>query len=77
VAFHALQSLWYQVAWVVILGVDWAVTGLLTVVVVGFLLPVMAIVTVVPFVHTGYAAYRVSKGEDYRYAFVADLIEDR
>ena len=77
-AFHALQSLWYQVAWVVILGVDWAVTGLLTVVVVGFLLiPVMAIVTVVPFIHAGYTAYRVSKGEDYRYAFVADLIEDR
>ena len=47
-------------------------------IVVGFLLiPVMAIVTVVPFVHAGYAAYRVSKGEDYRYAFVADHIEGR
>ena len=78
VAFHALQSMWYQVAWVVVLGVGWAVTGLLTVVVVGFLLiPVMAIVTVVPFVHAGYAAYQVSKGEDYRYAFVADVIEGR
>jgi uncharacterized Tic20 family protein len=78
VAFHALQSMWYQVAWVVILGVGWAVTGLLTVVVVGFLLiPVMIIATMVPFVNAGYAAYKVSKGEDYRYPFVADLIQAR
>src|SRR5215211_2156370 len=77
VAFHALQSMWYQVAWIVILGVGWTVTGLLTVVVVGLLIPVMIIVTVVPFVHAGYAAYRVSKGEDYRYAFIANLIQAR
>ena len=78
VAFHALQSMWYQVAWVVILTVGWTVTGLLTIVLVGFLLiPVMAIVTFVPFIHAGYAAYKVSKGEDYRYAFIADLIEGR
>ena len=76
VAFHALQSMWYQVAWILILGVGWAVTGLLTVVVVGFLLiPVMIIATIVPFVNAGYAASRVSKGEDYRYPFVADLIQ--
>jgi uncharacterized protein len=78
VAFNALQSMWYQVAWIVILGVGWAVTGLLTVVVVGLLLiPVMIIATIVPFVHAGFAAYRVSKGEDYRYAFIADLIQAR
>lgn len=76
VAFHALQSMWYQVAWLVILGVGWAFTGLLTIILIGFLLiPVMAVVSVVPFVHSAYAAYRVSKGEDYRYAFVADLID--
>jgi uncharacterized protein len=78
VAFNALQSMWYQVACIVILGVGWAVTGLLTVVVVGLLLiPVMIIATIVPFVHAGFAAYRVSKGEDYRYAFIADLIQAR
>ena len=78
VAFHALQSMWYQVAWLVILGVGWAFTGLLTIILIGFLLiPVMAVVSVVPFVHSAYAAYRVSKGEDYRYAFVADLIDAR
>jgi uncharacterized protein len=75
VAFHALQSAAYQVAWMVLLGVGWALTGLLTLILVGFLLiPVMALATVVPFVHMTYAAYRVSKGDDYRYPLVADLI---
>ena len=78
VAFHALQSMWYQVAWLVILGAGWAFTGLLMMVLIGFLLvPVMALLTLVPFVHAAYAAYRVSRGDDYRYSFVADLIEDR
>ena len=78
VAFHALQSMWYQVAWLVLLGVGWALTGLLTLVLIGFLLiPVMAVATVVPFVHAAYAAYRVSKGDDYRYALVADLVQAR
>jgi uncharacterized Tic20 family protein len=78
VAFHALQSMWYQVAWLVILAVGWVFTGLLTMILIGFLLiPVMALVSVVPFVHAAYAAYRVSKDDDYRYPFVADLVEAR
>jgi uncharacterized Tic20 family protein len=78
VAFHALESMWYQIGWLVILAVGWTVTGLLTMILIGFLLiPVMAIVSVVPFVHAAYAAYRVSKGEDYRYPFAADLLESR
>jgi uncharacterized Tic20 family protein len=78
VSFHALQSLWYQVAWVVILTVGWIVAGLLTAVLVGFLLfPVMILLTVVPFVHMGYAAYKVSQGVDYRYPVIADMIDGR
>ena len=78
VAFHALQSMWYQIGWLVILAVGWTMTGLLTVVVVGFLLwPVMIVASIVPFVHAGYAAYRVSKGEDYRYPLAADIAESR
>lgn len=78
VAFHALQSMWYQVAWLVLLGIGWAFTGLLMLILVGFLLvPVMALLTLVPFAHAAYAAYRVGRGTDYRYLFVADLIEDR
>ena len=78
VAFQALQSAAYQVAWIVLLGAGWALTGLLTLILIGFLLvPVMAIATVVPFVHMAYAAYRVSQGDDYRYPIVADLIQAR
>jgi uncharacterized Tic20 family protein len=78
VAFHALQSMWYQVGWLVILAVGWTVTGLLTIVLVGFLLiPVMAVVSVVPFAHAGYAAYMVSQGEGFRYPLAADLVESR
>jgi uncharacterized Tic20 family protein len=76
VSFHALQSLWYQVAWMVILAVGWTVAGILTAIIIGFLLiPAMIVATVVPFVHMVYAAYKVSQGIDYRYPFVADMIE--
>ena len=76
VAFHALQSMWYQIGWLVILAAGWVLTGLLTLVLIGFLLiPIMAIVSVAPFVQAGYAAYKVSKGEDYRYPIAADLID--
>ena len=78
VAYHALQSTFYQVGWLVILAAGWTVTGLLTIVLVGFLLiPVMAVVSVVPFVHAGYAAYKVSQGEGFRYPLAADLAEPR
>jgi uncharacterized Tic20 family protein len=39
------------------------------------LFPVMILLTVVPFVHMGYAAYKVSQGVDYRYPFVADMVD--
>jgi uncharacterized Tic20 family protein len=78
VAFHALESMWYQIGWLAILAVGWAITGLLTMILIGFLLiPVMAVVSVAPFAHAGYAAYRVSKGDEYRYPFAADLVARR
>jgi uncharacterized protein len=78
VAFQALQSMWYQGAWLVILLAGWAMTTLLMLVLIGFLLvPVMALITVVPFVHGAYAAYRVSKDGEYRYPLIADMIEAR
>lgn len=78
ISFHALQSLWYQVAWIVILAVGWTVTSILTAIIIGVLLiPVMIVATLVPFIHMGYAAYKVSQGVDYRYPFVADRIDGR
>src|SRR5919206_4986649 len=38
VAFHALQSMWYQVGWLVILAVGWTVTALLLVILIGIVL---------------------------------------
>src|SRR5215212_6773215 len=76
VAFHAMRSLWYQVAWLVILTVGWTVTGILTLVLIGFLLvPVMVLLSLVPFVHAAYAAYKASWGVDYRYIWAADLLK--
>jgi uncharacterized Tic20 family protein len=78
VAFHALQSMWYQIGWLVILAVGWILTTLLLVVLIGFLLiPVMIVVSVLPFAHAGYAAYKVNQGDDYRYPVAAGLVERR
>src|ERR671920_1780556 len=72
VRFHALQALWYQIAWIVILVAYTLVCLLLSIVVIGlfmfFLLPVLALV---PVIHGCYAAYRVSKGVEYRYPYIA------
>ena len=78
VAFQALQSMWYQVAWLIVLVAGWTVTGILTIVLIGFLLmPAMALISVVPFVHGAYTAYRVKRDGEYRYPFIADMIERR
>src|ERR687895_1076933 len=77
VGFQALQSMWYQVAWLVILVAGWTVTTLLMFVLIGFLLvPVMALITLVPFVHSAYAAYRVSKYGGGRHPLVAPMMEN-
>jgi uncharacterized protein len=76
VGFHALQALWYQIAWLVILVVGWFVTFILIFVLIGLLLlPVMLIASLVPFVHGCYAAYKVNQGVDYRYPYIADRID--
>lgn len=75
VGFHALQALWYQIAWIVILIVGWFITFILSFILIGLLLiPVMAIASLVPFIHGCYAAYQVSQGVDYRYPYIADRI---
>lgn len=78
VAFHALQSLWYQIAWLVILTVGWMVSVILMLVLIGFLLALIMIpISLVPFVHAAYGAYRVYQGEEFRYPWIADMVERR
>ena len=76
VRFHALQALWYQIAWIVIIVAYALVSFVLTLLIIGFfmffLLPVLLLV---PIIHGCYAAYQVSQGVEYRYPYIADRIE--
>ena len=68
VAHHALRSVFYQTAWLVAIVVGWTVTGLLTAVLIGFLLmPVMLLVTLAPFVQASYEAYTAYLGGGRRH----------
>lgn len=68
VASHALRSAFYQVAWLSAIIVGWTMTGILMVVLVGFLLvPVMILVTLTPFVQASYEAYRAYTGAHHGY----------
>jgi uncharacterized Tic20 family protein len=79
VSFHALQALWYQIAWLVI-WVAASIIGLILIIVtLGFgiilVAPAGLLLWLAPLVHGCYAAYKVSQGVDYRYPFVADRID--
>jgi uncharacterized Tic20 family protein len=98
ITFHALQSLVYQGAGVLIylvlvavlaaaVAAAWTISGLLSAVVIGFLLmPLALIITILmvillvaaPLLWVGYglyAAYRVYQGEDFRYWLVGEWLE--
>jgi uncharacterized Tic20 family protein len=76
VAFHALQSLWYQVAWIVLITAYVIVSSILIVVFVGiFMLFLTPLIGLIPIVHQCYAAYKVNQGVDYRYPIIADMID--
>ena len=68
VARHALRSVFYQVAWLSVIFIGWTITFALMAVLVGFLLvPVMAVVTLAPFVQASYEAYLAYRGDGRRY----------
>lgn len=98
ITFHALQSLVYQGAgvliYLVLVGVlaaavaaAWTISGLLSAVVIGFLLmPVALVLTILMVivlvgapmawvVYGLYAAYRVYQGEDFRYWMLGEWLE--
>ena len=81
VAFHALQSMWYQVAWLVIGTIGGFLATIFVLLTFGFglllVVPLAIVLGLVPFVHGCYAAYKVNQGVDYRYPFVADRIDGR
>jgi uncharacterized protein len=79
VGFHALQSLWYQVAWLVLGTVAGFFAMIFVVLTLGFgllvVLPLALVLCLIPFAHGCYAGYRVSQGVDYRYPYIADKID--
>lgn len=79
IGFHALQSMWYQLAWLVLGTVGGFLATLFTILTFGLgifvVAPLAAVLGLVPFVHQLYAAYKVSQGEDYRYLFIADKMD--
>jgi uncharacterized protein len=79
VRFHALQALWYQIAWIAIFVVYALVTVVLSIVTLGIaaivLVPLAFVLAIVPLAHGCYAAYKVSQGVEYRYPYIADKIE--
>lgn len=81
VGFHALQSLWYQVAWVALLIGYFFVAFFLTIFTLGLAAFVMAplgfLLPVVPLAHQCYAAYRVNQGHDFRCPLIGDMVEGR
>lgn len=98
IAFHALQSLAYQGAGILVyallatimaavVAVAWTLSGLLSVVVIGFLLmPVALLITVLmvilllafPLLWVGYGlygAYRIYEGGHFRYWLLGEWVE--
>ncbi len=79
IGFHALQSLWYQVAWLVLGTVGGFLGTMFTLLTLGLgiivVAPLALVLGLLPFAHQLYAAYRVSQGEDYRYPVIADRID--
>ena len=68
VAAHAMRSVFYQIVWLGAIFIGWSVTFALMAVLVGFLLvPVMAVLTLGPFVQASYEAYMAYRHAGGRY----------
>jgi uncharacterized Tic20 family protein len=80
VGFHALQSLWYQVAWLVIFAILLVVGIVFSIVTLGigsFVFILAPVIALIPIAHQCYAAYKVNQGYDYRYPFIADMVDSQ
>jgi uncharacterized Tic20 family protein len=82
VAYQSLQALIFQLIWWVgggiIAGVAWAITGVLSAVVIGVLcIPIACIFSAMPLVALGYGVYggiQTSQGQDFKYWLVGDWV---
>ncbi|MBN1178014.1 MAG: DUF4870 domain-containing protein [Anaerolineae bacterium] len=80
VAYHALQSMIFQlIAWVgggILAGIAWTLTGILSAVVIGLLcIPIALIVSLIPVAAIIYGiigGIQCNQGQDFRYWLVGD-----
>jgi uncharacterized Tic20 family protein len=78
IEFQAKQAFYYQVAVYLISFVLGALIGILSIIMIGFLLiPVLVLFGIAIIVYGVYAGVKVFQGEDFRYIYVADFIESR
>ena len=84
VAYQSLQALIFQLIWWVgggvIAGISWAITGVLSAVVIGVLcIPIACIFSAMPLVALGYGIYggiQTSQGQDFKYWLVGDWVRN-
>ncbi|MBI3175598.1 MAG: DUF4870 domain-containing protein [Chloroflexi bacterium] len=82
VAYHSLQSLIFQLVWWVgggfLIGAAWAITGILSAVLIGLLcIPIALVLSLIPLAALGYGIYggvQVSQGRDFKYWLVGDWV---
>lgn len=82
VAYHALQSLIFQlIAWLgggILTGVAWAITGVLSAILVGLLcIPLALVISLIPLggiVYGIIGGIQCSQGQDFRYWLVGDWV---
>jgi uncharacterized Tic20 family protein len=84
VAYQSLQALIFQLIWWVgggiIAGVTWAVSGVLSAVLIGLLcMPIACLFSLMPLVALGYGIYggiETSQGKDFKYWLVGDWVRN-
>jgi hypothetical protein len=82
VAYHALQSTYFQLLWWVgggfLAAVAWTIAGVLSVVLIGCLLmPIALLFSLLPvgaLIYGVIGAIQVSQGQDFRYWLVGDWV---
>ena len=86
VAYQSLQAFLFQLIWWgaggALIGIMWAITGLLSIVLVGILLipialcltPVFLVMPVVALIYGPVAAVKTSQGDDFKYWLVGDWV---
>ena len=82
VAYHSMQSFVFKLIWWVgagaLAGVVWAISGALTVVLIGLILmPLACLITLLPVAALVYGvvgAIQTSQGQDFRYWLIGDWV---